>query len=54
MTDSGLEWFYRLVKQPKQRWQRYIVQDPPVLRHILAQKLGRYRNPFAGDAKAPR
>jgi exopolysaccharide biosynthesis WecB/TagA/CpsF family protein len=54
MTDSGLEWFYRLVKQPKHRWQRYIVQDPPVLRHILAQKLGRYRNPFAGDAKAPR
>lgn len=54
VTDGGLEWLYRLVKEPKQRWHRYIVHEPPVLRHLLAQKLGRYRNPFAGDAKAPR
>ncbi len=45
VTDSGLEWFYRLVKQPRQRWQRYMVEDPPVLRHILAQKLDAIATP---------
>jgi N-acetylglucosaminyldiphosphoundecaprenol N-acetyl-beta-D-mannosaminyltransferase len=49
VTDGGLEWLYRLVKEPRQRWNRYVVHQPPVLRHLLAQRLGRYRNPFARD-----
>lgn len=46
VTDWGLEWLYRLVSEPKQRWQRYIVHQPPVLWLLLKQKLGLYRNPF--------
>ena len=46
VTDWGFEWLYRLVKEPRQRWHRYIVHEPPVLPLLLAQKLGRYRNPF--------
>lgn len=47
VTDAGLEWLYRLVKEPRQRWHRYIVHEPPVIPLLIRQKLGRYRNPFA-------
>jgi exopolysaccharide biosynthesis WecB/TagA/CpsF family protein len=47
VTDAGLEWLYRLVKEPKQRWHRYLVHQPPVLYHLARQRLGLYRNPFA-------
>ena len=47
VTDWGLEWLYRLIKEPRQRWRRYLVHEPPVLPLLWAQKRGRYRNPFA-------
>ena len=50
VTDWGLEWLYRVLKEPRQRWYRYLVQQPPVLLLLLAQKRGRYRNPFARAA----
>ncbi len=46
VTNAGLEWMYRLVKEPKQRWRRYLVYDPPFLWKVLLQKLGLYRDPF--------
>lgn len=46
VTNWGFEWLYRLVKEPRQRWHRYIVHEPPVLYHLIRQKLGIYRNPF--------
>lgn len=48
ITEAGFEWLYRLVKEPKQRWHRYIVHEPPFLWKILLQRLGLYRDPFAG------
>jgi N-acetylglucosaminyldiphosphoundecaprenol N-acetyl-beta-D-mannosaminyltransferase len=50
VTDAGLEWLYRLLREPRQRWHRYLVHQPPVLWHLLRQRLGIYRNPFAGVA----
>jgi len=47
VTDSGLEWLYRLIRQPRQRWHRYLVHQPPVLWYLARQRLGLYRNPFA-------
>ncbi len=47
VTDAGFEWFYRLVMQPRLRFRRYVIEQPPVLALFLRQKLGRYRNPFA-------
>ncbi len=47
VTDMGLEWLYRLLREPRQRWHRYLVHQPPVLYHLLRQRLGLYRNPFA-------
>jgi N-acetylglucosaminyldiphosphoundecaprenol N-acetyl-beta-D-mannosaminyltransferase len=42
----GFEWFFRLVKEPKRLWKRYLIDDIPFLLLILKQKLGFYKNPF--------
>ncbi len=47
VTNIGLEWLARVIQQPRARWHRYFVQQPPALLLLLAQKRGRYRNPFA-------
>ncbi len=47
VTDAGLEWLYRLVRQPRQRWYRYLVHQPPVVYLLAQQRMGTYRNPFA-------
>ena len=46
VTNVGLEWLYRVVRQPRQRWRRYLVHQPPVLYLLARQRLGLYRNPF--------
>ncbi|MFV0524668.1 MAG: WecB/TagA/CpsF family glycosyltransferase [Acidimicrobiales bacterium] len=47
ITRIGLEWFWRLAREPKRRWRRYLVHQPPVLYHLARQAAGRYRDPFA-------
>jgi exopolysaccharide biosynthesis WecB/TagA/CpsF family protein len=47
ITNAGLEWLYRVVLEPRQRWRRYLVHQPPFLYHIARQLVGSYRNPFA-------
>ncbi|WP_170479730.1 WecB/TagA/CpsF family glycosyltransferase [Ruegeria arenilitoris] len=49
VTKMGLEWFYRLMKEPRQRWRRYLVDDPPVLWALLKQKMGLYHDPLSGN-----
>jgi len=49
VTNAGGEWLYRVIKEPRARWRRYFVQQPPVLYQILKQRLGRYRDPFGGQ-----
>lgn len=46
VTNAGLEWLYRVVKEPRARWRRYFIEQPPVLWMLMKQKLGFYRNPF--------
>ncbi len=46
VTDAGFEWLYRLLREPKQRWHRYLVHQPPVLWCLAKQALGVYRDPF--------
>jgi exopolysaccharide biosynthesis WecB/TagA/CpsF family protein len=48
VTNWGLEWLYRLLREPRQRWHRYLVHQPPVLYYLARQRMGTYRNPF-GD-----
>lgn len=49
VTNVGLEWLYRVVKEPLQRWRRYFVHQPPFLYFFALQLFGRYKNPFAGS-----
>lgn len=48
ITESGFEWLYRLVKEPRARFHRYVIHEPPFLWAVLKQKLGLYRDPFGG------
>jgi N-acetylglucosaminyldiphosphoundecaprenol N-acetyl-beta-D-mannosaminyltransferase len=35
MQQTGLEWAYRLGREPNRLWRRYIVNDMPVLGHLV-------------------
>jgi exopolysaccharide biosynthesis WecB/TagA/CpsF family protein len=50
ITDAGLEWLYRVMREPRQRWYRYFVHQPPVLYLLARQLLGIYSDPFSGAA----
>jgi N-acetylglucosaminyldiphosphoundecaprenol N-acetyl-beta-D-mannosaminyltransferase len=39
MSHAGLEWFYRLSREPRRLWRRYLVNDPKFLA-VLARDLG--------------
>lgn len=43
----ALEWLYRLLKEPKRLWRRYIIEDFPFFYLILKQKLKIYKDPFS-------
>ena len=40
MSRSGLEWAYRLYREPARLWRRYLVDDLPFFGLLLKQKLG--------------
>jgi N-acetylglucosaminyldiphosphoundecaprenol N-acetyl-beta-D-mannosaminyltransferase len=48
VSNIGLEWLYRVMQNPRARWYRYFVYQPPVLWQLLRDRLGRYRDPFSG------
>ncbi len=52
MQRSGLEWLFRLWKEPRRLWRRYLRNNPLFVWHILLQTLGvrRYRL----DSEPPR
>ncbi len=37
--DLGLEWLYRLIKEPRRTWRRYLINNPKFLRLVLKEKL---------------
>lgn len=49
ISDLGLEWFYRLVSEPRRLWKRYLVEGPAFFWFILLQVCNLYTNPFGGD-----
>ncbi|TDU28698.1 exopolysaccharide biosynthesis WecB/TagA/CpsF family protein [Panacagrimonas perspica] len=40
MSAIGLEWLFRLLKEPRRLWRRYLVDDMPFLWLVLKQRLG--------------
>jgi exopolysaccharide biosynthesis WecB/TagA/CpsF family protein len=47
ITNIGLEWFWRLVREPKRRWRRYVIEEPKVIPYLVRDAFGKYRNPFS-------
>ena len=45
MQKVGLEWFFRLLIEPRRLWKRYFIGNPLFLWHVLKQKLGLLRLP---------
>ncbi|QEG40238.1 WecB/TagA/CpsF family glycosyltransferase [Roseimaritima ulvae] len=43
MQRHGLEWWYRLTREPKRLWRRYLYLNPLYLTLLGLQKLGLYR-----------
>ncbi|OLY93396.1 N-acetylglucosaminyldiphosphoundecaprenol N-acetyl-beta-D-mannosaminyltransferase [Cnuella takakiae] len=41
MQKAGAEWFYRLQKEPKRMWRRYLVEAPRIVPMLLKQRLGK-------------
>jgi N-acetylglucosaminyldiphosphoundecaprenol N-acetyl-beta-D-mannosaminyltransferase len=40
LQDLGLEWFFRLVKEPVRLWKRYLLLNPLFVTLLAAQRLG--------------
>ena len=40
MSDNGLEWFYRLISDPRRLWKRYLIGNTKFFAKILKEKLG--------------
>jgi N-acetylglucosaminyldiphosphoundecaprenol N-acetyl-beta-D-mannosaminyltransferase len=36
--DLGLEWFFRLIKEPRRMWNRYLVGNPKFLFYVIKEK----------------
>jgi N-acetylglucosaminyldiphosphoundecaprenol N-acetyl-beta-D-mannosaminyltransferase len=43
MQKWGLEWFFRLLVEPKRLWKRYIVGNPQFMWLVFKQRLGLYK-----------
>lgn len=39
--DHGLEWLYRLIKEPRRMWRRYIIGNTVFLWHMLGEKVSK-------------
>jgi N-acetylglucosaminyldiphosphoundecaprenol N-acetyl-beta-D-mannosaminyltransferase len=45
MQRSGLEWFYRLAKEPTRLWRRYLIGNSAFIWLVVRQRLSFPRRP---------
>jgi len=43
MQNAGLEWLFRLTREPTRLWRRYLYLNPAYVSLLILQKLGLYR-----------
>ncbi|WP_037228854.1 WecB/TagA/CpsF family glycosyltransferase [Rhodopirellula baltica] len=48
MQKNGLEWFFRLTREPGRLWRRYLYLNPAYVSLLTLQKLGIYRRKCDG------
>ena len=46
VQHAGLEWFYRLLTEPRRLWRRYLVNNPLFLWRIALQLAGLRKYPL--------
>lgn len=39
MANSGLEWFYRLLREPRRLWKRYLIGNPLFILRVMAHRI---------------
>lgn len=44
MISMGLEWFYRLIKEPKRMWRRYLLGNVIFLKYLIIEKMRTVQN----------
>ena len=40
MQKRGLEWLYRLTREPGRLWKRYLTTNPAFMARLILQKIG--------------
>jgi N-acetylglucosaminyldiphosphoundecaprenol N-acetyl-beta-D-mannosaminyltransferase len=53
MSAAGLEWLYRLAREPRRLWRRYLVRDRRFLGILLRELLARRRPENLGEESRP-
>jgi len=41
MQETGMEWFYRFLQEPRRMWKRYLVSNSLFIKLVIAEKLRR-------------
>lgn len=49
LQTVGFEWLFRLVRDPKRLFYRYIIRDIKIFYYLLLEALKLYTDPFAGN-----
>jgi N-acetylglucosaminyldiphosphoundecaprenol N-acetyl-beta-D-mannosaminyltransferase len=39
MQNAGLEWFYRLIREPRRLWKRYLITNTSFIYYLILEKL---------------
>ena len=50
MISLGMEWFYRLIKEPHCMWRRYLIGNTLFVKSILLEKLKAFNHQFRSHA----
>lgn len=45
----NMEWFYRMITNPRRLFKRYIIDDMPFFYYLVKQKLGFYKDPHLNE-----
>ena len=43
ITKSGFEWFYRLIKEPKKLFRRYVIGNPKFILRIIKERIKKHK-----------
>jgi exopolysaccharide biosynthesis WecB/TagA/CpsF family protein len=49
LQDRGLEWLFRLTREPRRLWRRYVFLNPLYVSLLIGQRLGIYRPHGQGE-----